>query len=412
MIPLSAYAQPMSDWTSWAGPNRDFSVGLPSQSKILNRPRLEWEHSIGSGHSAVVVEGNACYCQFSRGKTEYVQRLDLKDGRLVWEASYPVEFASDRFPGPHATPALSNGRLVTASIDGEVRAFDVSTGNIEWRVDLRRKFATTIPQSGYASSPLIVGDLVVVTTLGKAQRVETEDFQPPAEGDPPGAVGLDLASGRTVWQSPSFRSSHSSPTLIVVGKKPVVCVHGMFDLVGIDPRSGAILWTHRLRDRASDNVAFTPLWDSERQQLIISHGYCDLGAQAIGLSEDGGHWTTKQNWSNRTMRIVYTNAVIVSDTLVGTSATANSLLVGLNCLDGSTRFRKRGLTNANFIRLDQSLMILEDEGMLRYGTLSENGFVQRWQLQTSANKTWTVPTWNDRRLLVRSKTTLQAFAFD
>ncbi len=37
---------------------------------------------------------------------------------------------------------------------------------------------------------------------------------------------------------------------------------------------------NRLRDGAADNVPFTPLWDAERQQLLLFHGYDEQGARS------------------------------------------------------------------------------------------------------------------------------------
>ncbi|MEL6110825.1 MAG: PQQ-binding-like beta-propeller repeat protein, partial [Planctomycetota bacterium] len=171
--PVIAQSLESSDWSSWGGPNRDFSV-LRGSSKPLRTPRLVWERSLGDGHSAVVVDGEHCYCQYSAGKTEFVQKRNLQNGELIWETDYPVSMQSSRYPGPHATPAISQGKLVTASIDGQIHAFDVESGESIWRIDLVREFGTTLPQSGYASSPLIIDDLVIVPTLGKAQARETE----------------------------------------------------------------------------------------------------------------------------------------------------------------------------------------------------------------------------------------------
>ncbi|MEL6110333.1 MAG: hypothetical protein AAFU85_30360, partial [Planctomycetota bacterium] len=229
--------------------------------------------------------------------------------------------------------------------------------------------------------------------------------------DPPGAVALELGSGNTVWRSTSFRSSHTSPLLITVDRESIVCIHGMFDLIGLQSKSGSVLFRHRLRDIAADNVAFTPVWDFTRQQLIVSHGYCEIGTQAIGLVKESGAWKTTLNWSNRAMRLVYTNAVIASETLVGVTGNAG-VFVGLSCRDGHTVFRTRGPKKSNLLRVDDSVLILEDRGLLRFGAISKDGYTERWKLDTAGQDSWTVPTWTDRGLLIRAESSVRLFSFD
>ena len=136
----------------------------------------------------------------------------------------------------------------------------------------------------------------------------------------PGAVALDIRTGEEVCARESLRSSHASPILIDFEEQPTVVFHGMFELVGIDPQDGTVLWRQMLRREAADNVTFTPIWDAARSQVLISHGYCDFGTQAIKLQRRGGDWKTEINWTNSRLRIGHTNAVLIGTTLLGTPA--------------------------------------------------------------------------------------------
>ena len=397
-------------WSSWAGPNGDFTFS-PSEEKELKQPKILWERPLGNGHSSVVTDGDYCFCLYSTGEIESIQKIELETGKLLWQVDRRVSIEAKRYPGPHATPLVSKSTLVSASIDGVIYALSATTGEVLWERDLKRDFGTTLPQSGYASSPLLFENSVIVPTLGKAQRRETESFQLPDKDSPPGAVALELNSGRTVWGSESFRSSHASPVLFEVNQQPIICIHGMFELIALEPRSGNLLWKHRLRDLASDNVSFTPLWDQTRQQILVSHGYCERGTQAIGVTQAKGRWETKLNWSNRGLRLVHTNAVLVADLLVGTTKEP-TLLFGVDCTDGQTVFRKRGFTKANLICSSKLALLLEENGVLRSGIIDMKGFTQRWQMQPVTGKAWTAPSWFDGKILVRSDESLCCLIFD
>ena len=57
----------------------------------------------------------------------------------------------------------------------------------------------------------------------------------------------------------------------------------MFELVGIDPQDGNVLWRQMLRREAADNVTFTPIWDAARRQVLISHG-TNEGKQKVSMT--------------------------------------------------------------------------------------------------------------------------------
>ena len=85
--------------------------------------------------------------------------------------------------------------------------------------------------------------IVIVPTLGESQQTETESYEPTTRtGSVPGMVGLSLQNGKTSWKSNSFRGSHASPLVVDIENQPTIVFHGMFQLVGLDPSDGRILW--------------------------------------------------------------------------------------------------------------------------------------------------------------------------
>lgn len=224
-------------------------------------------------------------------------------------------------------------------------------------------------------------------------------------------VALDLDNGHTVWTSETFRSSHASPVLIRIDDQPFVCLHGMFELIAIDPSNGKVPWRHLLRKSASDNVSFTPLWDPARKQILVSHGYDDKGTQAIGVSFDGTVWSTELRWVNRDMRIVHTNAVIVEDQIVGTNHDPSNIFVGIGCDDGKTNFRKRIPGKANFVRVGDLLFCLSATGNLIEGEIQNDEFEEILSIEVADGKSWTVPSITGKFLLCRVGQQLVTYKF-
>ena len=401
-------------WKQWGGITRDFQLHEIPQQSLSTKPRLVWTKNIGPGHSAIIVKNGYGFCQFLDGKQEVIRKFNVQDGQTIWEHKYEVSYASSfpNYAGPHATPAISNGTLVIASIDAQIHALSCESGSVTWSTDLKIAYGLQLPQSGYASSPLICDNVVVLPTLGQATHQESESYDPDSSSSIPGLVGLNLENGTEVWRTKSFRSSHGSPILINLSNQPTVVLHGMFELVGIAPSTGVILWRQLLRQIPADNVSFTPIWDPQRIQFLVSHGYCSKGTQAVGVTCSLGKWRTKINWTNRDQRTVHTNGVLSGNLLISTNRSPATLMTAIRASDGKTVFRKRGFGKCNFLAAGQTLIILDESGKLMSATIENGELKENWRINALGSGAWTVPTVAGRYLLVRDAKQLKMFRFD
>ncbi|MEM6366623.1 MAG: PQQ-binding-like beta-propeller repeat protein, partial [Planctomycetota bacterium] len=321
-----------------------------------------------------------------------------------------------QYDGPHSTPCFDASCLIKISIDAHLDAIDLETGNVRWSRDLRKDFGTQLPQSGYAASPLIHDGVVIVPTLGIAQPTETEFFdnaevskRTRGRSATPGAVALNLESGRMEWRTESFRSSHASPNIATIDGQTTVLFHGMFELIGVNPSDGSILWRHLLRPVAADNVAFMPLWDRHNHRVLISHGYCDRGTQAITVGRQDGRWKTDLSWSNRDLRLVHSNAVVAGTTLVGVNDVGGTVSVGLNIRDGRTIFKKRSSPRNFLCGQESDVLSLGHSGKMSNQTVSQDGLQNRWTFQALNSTSWTVPSLVGDRLLLRDNAALRVY---
>lgn len=404
-----------ASWEQWGGPTRDFRVNPIPEMESLKRPSTVWQRSLGLGHSAIVANADHGFTTHLDDNHDVLTKWRIADGRIAWESRRRVTYHSPTkaYDGPHTTPVLSRNQVLTVNNDALVRSFDIETGRERWKVDLKQTCGTTLPQSGYASSPLIWQNLLIVPTLGIPQPSETERFAPNLANSVktvvPGAVALDLLTGDEVWRTDTFRSSHSSPVLIEVNDQPVIVFHGMFELLGIDPRQGNVLFRQLLRKSAADNVSFTPIWDPSRQQILISHGYCNFGTQAIRLQNTEGGWSTNVAWTNRRMRLVHTNAVMFDEVLLGAS---ESITAGIDVRDGTTLFRQRGFGEGNFLAVGSEVLLISESGELIAGKPGRDGIELLWRMRVFKDQpAWTVPTLVGDRLLLRNVSQLKQLRF-
>ena len=174
-LALPAWAQgprqvALGDWPEARGPNRDgisLETGLPD-TWALNGPTLLWRAPYG-GRSAPIVMGNRVYVQNPSGRgaalQERVMALDADTGKVVWEYKFNI-FQSD-------VPAPSRG-LGLAAADpetGNVYALGVGAtlvalsrdGKLLWQRSIGEEYAAFTTHGGRTMSPLIDGDLVIVS---------------------------------------------------------------------------------------------------------------------------------------------------------------------------------------------------------------------------------------------------------
>jgi len=102
-------------------------------------------------------------------------------------------------------------------------------GNLQWFKSLTEKHPLAGNDVGMSSSPIVVDGVVVVTVECQADSFTT---------------GLDAQTGETLWEVPRPKKANwASPRVATAadGSK-VVVLHGLQDLMGIDPQSGQVVW--------------------------------------------------------------------------------------------------------------------------------------------------------------------------
>src|SRR5262249_42295602 len=155
---------------------------------------------------------------------EIVACYHLTTGKPVWRHADRARFwESNAGPGPRATPTLSDGRVYTLGATGIVNALDAGNGAVVWSRNAQTDTGAKRPDWGFAGSPLVAGDLVIVAVSGKL-------------------AAYDRATGNGKWYGPAFGASYSSPRLVTIDGTPQVVLVGGKGAVGVALTDGAQLW--------------------------------------------------------------------------------------------------------------------------------------------------------------------------
>ncbi|UCE60524.1 MAG: PQQ-like beta-propeller repeat protein [Phycisphaerales bacterium] len=406
-----------AQWPQWGGPNRNFTIettGL-ADSWSDEGPRRLWERELGAGYSAIVCDDGALYTMYRKKPTdevEYTIALDARSGATLWQHENRAKLLAppdQRWggQGPNATPLVVGDRLFTVGSRAVLHCFDKKSGRVLWEHDLVRKCGAVLTNSvGYCSSPIAYDKTVIVTvdSLSGENVPDLERNAVPkleASAGSPGhsIVAFDQISGEIRWKGVRVDTTFSSPIVVNVGGNDQLVSSTYGGVLGVDPKSGALLWQHPMR-----GGTVTPVWNGEDLVFHSSDGERTLGI-VVKLAGEGGTTSIEELWQSKKLRISQATPVRVGDVLVGANDT---LLMGVDYRTGRRLWGKRGFANASCVYGDGKLIILDENGRLTLATASRDGLGIHSQCQVTERYSFSVPTLAGTHLYVRDRKNIVA----
>ena len=229
------YARPVlrghpDDWPQWRGPNRD---GISAEKGILKSwddsgPETIWRVASGDGYAGIAVANGRLFTAWGGGRSAYLVCYDAATGKQLWKTKLGANSFLDQGNGPRATP-LVDGDLVYM-IDGFAKLFAVraQSGDVAWQRDLEREYGSRVPRWGYSSSPMVLGDKLIVTVGGKSDYAY---------------MAFNKANGAEIWHAGNDEPGYSSPILVTIAGTQHVA-QGLNDLLLVElDGAGAPLWS-------------------------------------------------------------------------------------------------------------------------------------------------------------------------
>jgi outer membrane protein assembly factor BamB len=378
-----------ADWPGFRGPGRDGIIpGVRIKSDWASSPPVEmWRRAVGPGWSSFAVRGDLLYTQEQRGEDEMVACYKVSTGEPVWQHRDPVRFwESNGGAGPRGTPSLSNGRVYTFGATGVLNALDARTGAVVWSRNVASETNTAVPGWGFASSPLIVDDLVIVAADATL-------------------VAYDVATGHRRWVGPTHVGSYSSPHRTTIKGIPQVLLLGGVGATSIAPADGTVLWEYSWQGGAIVQPAVTMEGDILINTLGGSGGN---GVRRIAAAHGPAGWTVEERWTSNGLKPFFNDFVVHEGHAFGFDG---SILASIDLADGKRKWKGGRYGNGQLVLLpDQDLLlVISEEGELALVGATSDQFRELARFRVLDGKTWNHPALVGDVLLVRNGQEMAAF---
>ncbi|MEZ5402024.1 MAG: PQQ-binding-like beta-propeller repeat protein [Bryobacteraceae bacterium] len=277
---LLAASAVAGDWTDYRGPNRDGRSPEKSLPDKVSLDTMTWKAPYG-GRSTPVVHNGRVYVLNPAGEgvtlQERLMALDADTGKVLWEYKYNV-YHSDVPPHRIAWSAPSvdpeTGNVYVFGGGGTVLAV-TPEGKKIWERSMVEDFGIVTTHGGRTVSPIIEGDIVIVSSVttawGETARAAHR------------FMAFDKKTGETVYVSTPggrpFDTTYSPPIIVDHGGTRVLIAGGGDGTIhAIKAHTGEPIWKFYMSKRGvNTGVAVF------QNKVVVSHSEENLESNEMGL---------------------------------------------------------------------------------------------------------------------------------
>jgi outer membrane protein assembly factor BamB len=381
LVLLANLAQ-AEDWPNWRGLRHD-GISREAVPKA-DFSKIAWRAKIGVGFSSMAVADGRVFALGSTGKRRGNQEtftcLNAATGKKIWSDTYPAALVDNLHEGgPCASPTVDGKRVYGFSKSGRLACYNAADGEKHWTVDLMAKAGLPKPPEwGFAGSPLILGNMVIVEATF--------------------TCALDKTTGKEIWRSQKYKPAYGSPIAFQFKNKIFLATLKTDGLVILDAQTGKTVAFHDWRTSFRTNST-TPIVIGNK--IFISTGY-QRGCALFEFTGNG----LKQIYTNKNLSNHMNNSVVLGDFVYGfdgnTHGRVPKQIVCMRLADGVVQWRKDGYLCGSLMAVQNQLLILGEKGKLALGPASPKGFTPTAEAQILQGRCWTVPVLSNGRIYARN----------
>ncbi len=382
----NATARPAAgEFLQFYGPKRNAIIENPilETDWVAHPPKLLWKQAVGAGWSGFAVKDGLAITQEQRGANEYVACYDVLTGQTVWahtdNSRYESPLAGE---GPRATPTIVGERVYTFGATGILNCLDLGSGKVVWKKDVAQEHEASVPSWGFASSPLVIEGVVVVSARGKNGSL----------------VAYDADDGKLLWAEGRGGSEYSSPVEVtLVGTRQILNFNG----TGISGHrlDGKELWNHPwpgVHPKVSVPVVVSS------NQFFASSGY-GVGCELVTVEKNGetgeANWTARSEWKSMALKSKFGPIFVKGEYIYGLD---DGILACVDVKTGQRRWKDGRYGHGQGLLVGESILITSEKGEVVLVQPDPEKLVEMGRFEVFSDKTWNPPAVAGEYLLMRN----------
>jgi outer membrane protein assembly factor BamB len=368
-------ASSRGDWPRFRGSNFDgISTETGLKTEWSAKPPVVWEREIGSAFSSFAAVGDRLYTCGMADKQQVLFCLSTKDGSIIWQRPFEKEYRNENGDGTRATPTVYDGRVYIQGAHGRLLCVNAENGDEIWSTQFDHK-----PTWGYSASVLVEGDLAIAVA-----------------GDDQGSLAaFDRKTGRPRWTCGHDPAGYASPyPFTFEGRRYVVGFTGKSAIIA-ELDTGRQVWSQSWETDWDVNAAMPIFYDG---YLLITSGY-STGAGLFKLCKSGDGLKAESVWQSKILLNKFQSCVLYNGNLYVSDQKA------FKCVDfltGKERWSQARITHGPLTLAQGDLFLLTEDGELRIGPASPDGFSPTTTAQILDGRCWSVPVIHNGRLFARN----------
>lgn len=380
-----------TDWAEFRGPNRDDVVTTTTirTDWEKNPPTEIWRERIGPGWGSFAVAGDLLFTMEQRGDDEAVVCYHADDFAQAWEHRETARFnEAIAGPGPRSTPTIINGMVYAQGASGILVKLDARTGQLQWKRNIADDTGATVPQWGFASSPLVVNDKVIVFTgAGKSDKA---------------VIAYDVETGEPAWTAGKGTHGYASGQLVRIADTPQVLFTSNYGIESFNPIDGSKLWEFVQGNEQLNRVTQPTILEDGDILFGVGVGD-DQGLHRLHVTHDSdGPWIVKPVWFSNAAQPYFNDGVVLNGFYYGykgAAVVAVDLKTGKQTANLGTKY---GFGQLLLLKEQNLLLVQNANGTIALAECDAGDPIEIANFPALKGKTWNHPVVANGRLYLRN----------
>lgn len=382
--------QKMSKDNEWLGHLGTHRNGLSSDKKINlewfeSEPERLWKIELGFGVAGVSGLDDCIYSMGNVGGQDFIYCINALNGRIKWKLSYDCIIDKRMFEGgAPTTPLIDKKRktLYALSHQGELRCVSLDSGEILWKISYTNDLlGGKRPVYGYASSPIIYNDILIISPGGKGSCI----------------AALNPDNGTILWSAGNSHVAYSSPVIFDLSGNEYIAQFNARDLSVFDPNSRSLVFKTPWETKYNINAAVPICFNGH---ILITSGY-GKGAGLFNLQQGKNELI----YESKELVCQFQSPILKNGYVYAVTGDNDhkASLVCMNPISGKIMWNEPLIGNrGNVISVDDSLIVLTERGEVVFCEASHQSFAEKGRFQAVGGRCWAAPTLCGSRLYIRN----------